>query len=59
MSSSISSGATPAIERVAEAGRWAKALDLLREWDPQWTEKYAAMAINPWTNGAFQQKRYS
>lgn len=56
MSSSTPTGATPAIEAVAEAGRWAKALDLLREWDPQWTEKYAAMAINPWTNGALSAK---
>lgn len=56
MQSSTPTGATPATERVAEAGRWAKALDLLREWDPQWTEKYAAMAINPWTNGALSAK---
>jgi alkylhydroperoxidase/carboxymuconolactone decarboxylase family protein YurZ len=49
-------GATSATEAVAEAGRWAKALDLLREWDPQWTEKYAAMAINPWTDGALPGK---
>jgi alkylhydroperoxidase/carboxymuconolactone decarboxylase family protein YurZ len=56
MKSSTSTGATSATERVAEAGRWAKALDLLREWDPQWTEKYSAMAINPWTNGALSAK---
>jgi len=54
--SSTPTGATPATERVREAGRWAQALDVLREWDPQWTEKYAAMAINPWTNGALTPK---
>jgi alkylhydroperoxidase/carboxymuconolactone decarboxylase family protein YurZ len=45
-----------ATERVREKGRWAEALDALREWDPQWTEKYAKMAINPWTDGALSGK---
>ena len=45
-----------ATERVQENDRWAKALDALREWDPQWTEKYASMAINPWTDGALPVK---
>jgi alkylhydroperoxidase/carboxymuconolactone decarboxylase family protein YurZ len=54
--SSTPTDATTATERVAEAGRWAKALDLLHEWDPQWTEKYAAMAINPWSHGALPGK---
>jgi alkylhydroperoxidase/carboxymuconolactone decarboxylase family protein YurZ len=54
--SNAPTGATPATERVKEAGRWAQALDLLREWDPQWTEAYAKMAINPWTNGALSGK---
>lgn len=31
-------------------------LDALREWDPKWTEKYAAMATNPRTNGALSGK---
>jgi len=56
LKASTPTGATPAIERVAEAGRWAKALDLLRDWDPQWTEAYANMAINPWTNGVLSGK---
>ena len=45
-----------ATERVKDAGRWAKALDVLRELDPQWTEKYAKMTINPWTDGALSAK---
>jgi alkylhydroperoxidase/carboxymuconolactone decarboxylase family protein YurZ len=45
-----------ATQRVREAGRWVKTLDTLREWDPKWTEKYAKMAINPWTDGALSGK---
>jgi alkylhydroperoxidase/carboxymuconolactone decarboxylase family protein YurZ len=45
-----------ATERVREAGLWAKALDVLSEWDPHWTEKYASMALNPWTDGVLSGK---
>lgn len=44
------------IESVRAAGRWSRTLDLLQELDPQWTERYAAMATNPWTNGVLDAK---
>lgn len=52
----VGSGNASATERVREGGPWAKALDILRDLDPQWTEKYAKMAINPWTDGALSAK---
>jgi alkylhydroperoxidase/carboxymuconolactone decarboxylase family protein YurZ len=45
-----------ATDRVRETDRWTKALDALRQWDPRWTETYAKMAINPWTDGALSAK---
>lgn len=45
-----------AADRVHRAGRWARALDLLRELDPQWTELYSRMAIDPWTRGSLRSK---
>lgn len=56
MSQDPSPAERSATERVRENDRWAKALDHLREWDPQWTEKYASMATNPWTEGALSVK---
>ena len=48
--------ATSEIDRVRSSGRWARALDLLRELDPDWTEAYSRMAIEPWTNGTLSGK---
>ena len=49
-------GDTSAVDRIRSAGRWARALDLLRELDPEWTELYSRMAINPWTQGTLSGK---
>ena len=32
------------------------ALATLREWDPDWAEKYSRMSTNPWTNGILPLK---
>ena len=32
------------------------ALEKLREWDPDWAEKYLRMSSNPWTNGILPVK---
>ena len=32
------------------------ALAQLREWDPDWAEKYSRMSTNPWTNGILPLK---
>lgn len=36
--------------------QWARILDPLREWDPEWTERYTRMAVNPWTTGNLSLK---
>src|SRR5215469_7997333 len=41
---------------VQASGRWAHALDLLHELDPDWTELYTRMAIDPWTRQSLSLK---
>jgi alkylhydroperoxidase/carboxymuconolactone decarboxylase family protein YurZ len=45
-----------ATELVRKSGRWAKALDLLHELDPGWTELYSRVAIDPWVRGSLSRK---
>lgn len=45
-----------AIGHVRSAGRWARTLDLLHESDPEWSELYSRMAINPWLSGNLSGK---
>lgn len=45
-----------ATDKIRSAGRWARALDLLHQSDPEWTESYSRMAINPWTSGTLRGK---
>lgn len=45
-----------AADHVRSAGRWARTLDFLHELDPEWTELYSRMAINPWTSGTLPGK---
>lgn len=37
-------------------GPWDRALDQIRQWDPEWAEKSRRMASNPWTNGVLPRK---
>jgi alkylhydroperoxidase/carboxymuconolactone decarboxylase family protein YurZ len=45
------SPSTPTIEELRDRGAWSPALDALAAWDPDWTERCARMANNPWTTG--------
>jgi alkylhydroperoxidase/carboxymuconolactone decarboxylase family protein YurZ len=56
MSSTKKRTANSATEAVRESGRWAKALDLLHEADPAWTEIYSRVAIDPWVSGSLSRK---
>ncbi|OBC01799.1 hypothetical protein A5784_16975 [Mycobacterium sp. 852013-50091_SCH5140682] len=37
-------------------GPWGRALDQLREWDPEWVAACARMSTNPWTSGVLDTK---
>lgn len=37
-------------------GPWDAALEILREWDPQWADTCGRMATNPWTTGVLSRK---
>lgn len=39
-----------------DAGRWARLLNLLQDVDPEWSELYARVAIDPWVEGALSAK---
>lgn len=51
-----SASATPTVDRLRETGVWNPALDLFHERDPDWTERCARMASNPWTTGVLPVK---
>lgn len=38
------------------AGPWDNALDILREWDEQWTNNCVKMSTNPWNNSVLSIK---
>ena len=45
------------VERKEDYGPWdPAALQILREWDPQWSEVCFRMSVNPWTAGALPRK---
>ncbi|HEY6397525.1 MAG TPA: carboxymuconolactone decarboxylase family protein [Solirubrobacteraceae bacterium] len=53
----MSSGSpTPTVAALRERGAWSSALDKFAEWDPDWTERCARMANNPWTTGVLPLK---
>lgn len=37
-------------------GPWDRALEKVREWDPQWAETCEKMTTNPWTGGVLPRK---
>lgn len=47
---------TPTIDALRARGAWSPALDTFAEWDPDWTERCARMANNPWTTGVLPAK---
>ncbi|MGO9830898.1 MAG: carboxymuconolactone decarboxylase family protein [Myxococcaceae bacterium] len=47
---------TTAEESTGASGPWDAAVDILRAWDPQWTECCVAMTTNPWTTGVLPRK---
>ena len=51
-----SSNATPTVDELRERGTWSPALDKFVEWDPDWTERCARLANNPWTTGILPVK---
>jgi alkylhydroperoxidase/carboxymuconolactone decarboxylase family protein YurZ len=51
-----SSSATPTVDELRRRGAWSPALDKFAEWDPDWTERCARMANNPWTTGVLPVK---
>ena len=41
------------------AAGWAHSLDLLRDsFDPEWSEAYSDLTVNPWLSSALQAKEY-
>ncbi len=40
------------------AAGWAHSLDLLRDLDPEWSEAYSDLTVNPWLSSTFQAKEY-
>ncbi len=40
------------------AAGWAHSLDLLRDIDPEWSEAYSDLTVNPWLSSALQAKEY-
>ena len=38
------------------SAQWARVLDPLHEWDPEWTEQYTRVVVNPWTEGRLSAK---
>jgi alkylhydroperoxidase/carboxymuconolactone decarboxylase family protein YurZ len=36
----------------------ARSLDLLRELDPEWSEAYSDLTVNPWLSGTLEAKEY-
>lgn len=47
---------TSAIKQPQDTGPWNPALVQLRDWDPDWAEKYVKMSTSPWTNGILSVK---
>jgi alkylhydroperoxidase/carboxymuconolactone decarboxylase family protein YurZ len=41
-----------------DAAKWARALDLLRYLDPEWTEAYSSVVIDPFLRGALSAKDF-
>lgn len=39
-----------------ETGPWEDALEILRDWEPEWAETCAKMSTNPWTSGILPRK---
>lgn len=55
MSTQANAGKKPTAP-ATETGQWDAALTQLREWDPDWADKYTRMSTNPWTNGILPPK---
>jgi alkylhydroperoxidase/carboxymuconolactone decarboxylase family protein YurZ len=47
---------TPSVDALRERGDWGPPMDRFAEWDPDWTERCAAMTNNPWTTGVLPVK---
>lgn len=47
---------TPTIDALRARGAWSPALDAFAERDPDWPERCARMANNPWTTGVLPVK---
>lgn len=47
---------TPTIDALRAAGAWSPALDSFAQCDPDWTERCARMANNPWATGVLPIK---
>jgi alkylhydroperoxidase/carboxymuconolactone decarboxylase family protein YurZ len=47
---------TPTVDELRERGAWSPALDKFAEWDPDWIERCARMANNPWATGVLPVK---
>jgi alkylhydroperoxidase/carboxymuconolactone decarboxylase family protein YurZ len=47
---------TPTVDELRATGAWAPALDRFADWDPDWTERCARMANNPWATGLLPVK---
>lgn len=45
---------TPATPKTM--GPWDAAVDMLREWDPKWTETCVKMSMNPWSTAVLSRK---
>ena len=47
---------TDSTDSVATTGPWDRAIETLREWDPDWADACVAMSTNPWTTGVLPRK---
>jgi alkylhydroperoxidase/carboxymuconolactone decarboxylase family protein YurZ len=43
-------------DEMKTGAQWARVLDPLHEWDPEWTEQYTRVVVNPWTDGRLSVK---
>lgn len=54
--STTGSDTTLTVDRSPDGSGGDSSLDTLRAWDPDWTETYLTLSMNPWTNGILPLK---